>query len=510
MDHHDLTGYYTYRSFLNRPDPADDLNAILFGEGELFLFASPDGSVQGTLAFPPAPLAAEKDFMDVTGRVTGWSPLAVELEGVGRPETGTADFDYRYQGVMAPTFGEALNQRAALVGTVLRAKPHGSAQAGFTASFVAVKRDYLRPRTIPGVALIPEAVTMLASRRHRLQHAVWHTVRQQFHALKGDTAAVDKIKGHGWWPERPPFTENRALDLDNGAGEDFLFMHRRMIVMLREAYAGAGRTAPVAWAGLPAAAAPQTAFKQVMVEGRRTFVFAPELSGFMVPPPNRDDETGGDRMLKSPHFLNGVMRPVSSIFRSPRVLQTLSLGALGNMLEFTIHGWMHVRWTDEITDPATGETVGRQSLFDIDPKWDDPANDDLGDFYSSHVHPTFWRLHGWIDDRINDWARANAGRVRTATLDGVPWFVADGNLVKVEQPFTWPAGGQAAGGRGGPSQHEDHDLQAMEEVVGIMRDVLTPPVPSGAQAAPGRPVPARVAFRETVLGVTVPDIHDGG
>jgi hypothetical protein len=84
MDHHDLTGYYTYRSLFNRQEPADDFNEIRFGEGELFLYVAPDGNIMGTLAFPADPLAGAKDFMDVTGRVTGWSPPTVELEGVGR------------------------------------------------------------------------------------------------------------------------------------------------------------------------------------------------------------------------------------------------------------------------------------------------------------------------------------------------------------------------------------------------------------------------------------------
>src|SRR3712207_9485858 len=91
-------------------------------------------------------------------------------------------------------------------------------------------------------------------------------------------------------------------------------------------------------------------------------------------------------------------------------------------------------------------TLFRSSLFDIDPRWDDHSNDDLGDFYSSHVHPTFWRLHGWIDDRINDWAAANTGRIVAKTLDGVPWFAADGELVLAEEPFTWPAAHHAHDG----------------------------------------------------------------
>jgi hypothetical protein len=50
----------------------------------------------------------------------------------------------------------------------------------------------------------------------------------------------------------------------------------------------------------------------------------------------------------------------------------------------------------------------------------------------------------------------------------------------------------------------------MEEVVSIMKNVLEPPVPAIA-ATPGvetraRPKSAKLAFRETLLGVSVPDL----
>ena len=131
------------------------------------MWVAPDGAVQGTLGFPADPFATDKDFMDITGRVTSWSPPALELEGIGRPETGTEKLDYKYQVSVAPTYPDADRQRPALVGTVLRAKPHGDATAGFTASLVAVKRDFLRPKDIAGVALIPDAINMFASRHHR-------------------------------------------------------------------------------------------------------------------------------------------------------------------------------------------------------------------------------------------------------------------------------------------------------------------------------------------------------
>lgn len=498
MEHQELTGYYTYRSFVNRQQPADDFNTIRFGEGELFLWVAPDGAVQGTLAFPADPLATEKAFIDITGRVTSWSPPALEFEGLGRPETPTDAFHYRYQATLAPTFSDADGQRPALVGTVMRVQPHDSAPAGFTASLIAVKRDFLRPKDIPGVALVPEAVAMLAARRHRLQHAVWHTVRTQWHALKGDENAVAEIQERGWWPERPPFRETRTLDLENGAGEDFLYMHRKMILMLKDAYVQSGIPAPGGWPALPAAPLPQTTYSETTRPEGKTFVFAPERSGFMVPPPARDDDV--DRMMKSPAFLSGVMRPLSGLFQSPRFLSAMTLGALGSLVEFTIHGWMHVRWTHTLYDAATGAPIGRASLFDIDEKWDDPANDDLADFYSSHVHPTFWRLHGWIDDRINDWASVNAERITTATVDDVPWFAADGDLVQVEEPFYWPASHDDH-----RSHHDDADVRVMEELMDIMRQVLEAPSPAVAEATRAPLLPARLAFRDALLGVGLPE-----
>jgi hypothetical protein len=489
MDHHDLTGYYTYRSFHNRPEPVDDFNVIRFAEGEWFLFVAPDGTISGTLAFPADPFEDEKDFLDVTGRVTSWSPASLELTGVGRQGTATEAFHYTYQGSLAPSFLAADRQRSALIGTVLRAKPHGSAPAGFTASFVAVKRDFLPPKQIEGAALIPEAISMFASRSHRLQHAVWHTVRMRWHVLNGDPDAVAAIDERGWWPKRPPFLDTGALNLENAAGEDFLFMHRKMILMLKDVYAAAGQAAPAGWTELPASNVAQMVYKAATPAGTTGGVFDPEASGFMVPPPRRDDEI--DRMMKSPAFLSGVMRPMQRLFKSQRFLSALPLGQLGTLMEFTIHGWMHNRWMHTEYDPESGQPIER-SLYDIDPRWDDPANDHLGDFYSSHVHTTFWRLHGWIDDRITDWATVNAPRIQAATIDGVPWFAADGHLVQVSDPFTWPSHGHHTGG------HDE--VRVLEEVMGIMQGAD----PDFRIAAPQ---PAVLAFRDVLLGIDLPDLE---
>ena len=66
MDVRQLTGYYTYRSFLNNPMPVDDFNQIKFAEAESFLNVHTDGPITGTLSFPAQYAQAEKQFMDIT------------------------------------------------------------------------------------------------------------------------------------------------------------------------------------------------------------------------------------------------------------------------------------------------------------------------------------------------------------------------------------------------------------------------------------------------------------
>jgi hypothetical protein len=85
----------------------------------------------------------------------------------------------------------------------------------------------------------------------------------------------------------------------------------------------------------------------------------------------------------------------------------------------------------------------------------------------------------------------------------------DGERVLVEDPFTWP--GQDAPGQHGQHGHDaphgdTADITRMEEVMEIMRDaLLVPSAAAGAVAAATVGRPARLAFRELLLGVTLPD-----
>lgn len=447
MEAQELTGYYTLRSFLNDPSPVDDFNKVKFVEAEIFLIVQADGTVIGTFSIPPNHAALEKKFMNIDGNVKNLSsPLALEFTAKGRPNTATADLLHEYSCSVTRTWEKGIGQRLCLTGTVLSLSENGSkgkyAKPGATASFVAVKRDFIEPKDIPGVAIIPSALSMLASRSHRLKHAVWHTIRGIWNEPWIDEGSKTKIRQLGWGLDRPPFTREGALDLSNGAGEDFLFMHRKMISMVRHEYTSQKVPYIESWKTLPRPNAQQFSYSEQQDPAdpsRKIYRLNIMDSGYMVPPAQPTD-LDSLKFLKSPDYFRLVMGQLEGQFTRQRHLSGLSLGALGNLLEFTIHNQMHMRWSGISRDPKSSEPATRGD-FDFDEKWDDPKYDYLGDVYSSHVNPVFWRLHGWVDDRIEDWFNAHEaskqGEIERYEYQGIGWF-KPGKWVQVSKPFYWP------------------------------------------------------------------------
>ena len=145
MSGEELTGTFTYRSFLDRPEPVDDFERLRFAQLELRLAVDAEGKITGDLVFPTSPGAVPL-AMEITGHVSeGSSPTHFSYAGKGRPDTPIADFHYEYDGVVLHHWEAGIGQRLTLAGTVCRASDHGSgetlARAGQTASFLAVKRD---------------------------------------------------------------------------------------------------------------------------------------------------------------------------------------------------------------------------------------------------------------------------------------------------------------------------------------------------------------------------------
>jgi hypothetical protein len=156
-----LPGKWTYRSYLNRadvivgddPEPAVRNLAAIFGQGSTANNAAKALGLifgEGVMTFdPPAGNAVSGNFdmgggyvLDLKGtmQTLGSGDMTVELFGTGRAGTPTADWEYDYRAFMTPKWPNGVNQIAALVGTVIRAKPHDGAPAGFVASFIAIKQ----------------------------------------------------------------------------------------------------------------------------------------------------------------------------------------------------------------------------------------------------------------------------------------------------------------------------------------------------------------------------------
>jgi hypothetical protein len=330
---------------------------------------------------------------------------------------------------------------------------------------------------------------MLASKSHRLTHAVWHTIRsyQMWWKILKDIDK-EKISDLGWGLDRPPFTVDRALDLTNGAGEDFLFMHRKMIAMVKDKYASEGVPYIKSWKVLPLPTVHQFFYSEEedpQNSGKKIYRFNPSESGYMIPPAyfistgtqneKQDlDSLQSLKFMKSPNYFTAIMRNLERQFTNTRYLSSLSLGALGNLLEFVIHNPMHMRWSSAPIDPTTGKQpihsetgkpTGRAD-YDFDERWDNPKYDYLGDFYSSHVNPVFWRLHGWVDDRIEDWFNAHEaahpGEIERYEYKGISWF-KPGKWVQVSNPFYWPEGHNHS-----HHHHQDDDKNSIENMLKVM------------------------------------------
>ncbi|WP_328224620.1 hypothetical protein OG272_45755 [Streptomyces sp. NBC_00104] len=252
-------------------------------------------------------------------------------------------------------------------------------------------------------------IDSMADRAMRLHHMLWHTARDNWMVLTPEQQEV--FHHHGWEPPRPsltapdPVTGKRDIEFNNGSGEDFLFMHRQMIAAVNEILAELGD--------------PQ----YPRVEGWPT-VPSPEDTAYPVPPPfDIPGDTGtaeAIRSAKTQEKFNQI-RAWEAEFTDPAKLRQMTLGRLGARIEFGIHNTMHLRWSAQMPEYRPGGDE-----FSIDPRWDDASYNWLADTYSAHVNPIFWKLHGWVDARIDDWMAAKE-------LTGpVPW--------SFDPPWSGPVG----------------------------------------------------------------------
>lgn len=227
-----------------------------------------------------------------------------------------------------------------------------------------------------------EVINKMAQHRTRFHRYLWHRLRNSWLSLtEGERNAV-RAAAPEWEPPRPALDALRSPLRNNGSGEDFLFMHRQMLecvnVMLSLLGEAIGGDRVRGWHRLP----------------------PPGDTEYPVP----EFPDSGLEEFKSPEYYESFLAPLERRFTDADYLRGVTLGQLGSDIEFTVHVGAHVRW-------AAPSAVGYRPTYSgeggIEAPWDEPAYDYLGDTYSSHVNPVFWKLHGWINNRVEDWRRAH-------------------------------------------------------------------------------------------------------
>lgn len=132
-----LLGDWTYRSFNNDPDESATFDSLEFGAGTIRVEASEMNEFRGLIFGPGWSL-------DLKGSSNWGNPFEVRFQGTGT--VGGAPWVYDYVGYVIRPWPNGVNQRMAMVGSIVRTIPHpdgarGTAPAGVVASWIAVKQD---------------------------------------------------------------------------------------------------------------------------------------------------------------------------------------------------------------------------------------------------------------------------------------------------------------------------------------------------------------------------------
>ncbi|MFT0869499.1 hypothetical protein [Pseudomonas sp. CAM1A] len=127
-------GAWTYRSFLRNPDVDTEFNDLRFGLGTLVLHEPVRGEVSGHLGGPGWQL-------ELKGWATHGNPGQLRFQGIG--EIDGEPWVYDYLGYFSPAWPNGVDERPAIVGTIVRtvAHSHGQSPAGVVASWIAVKQE---------------------------------------------------------------------------------------------------------------------------------------------------------------------------------------------------------------------------------------------------------------------------------------------------------------------------------------------------------------------------------
>jgi len=228
-----------------------------------------------------------------------------------------------------------------------------------------------------------------------MHHFLWHNVRALWNNLDSKTQSA--IKNLGWAPPNPSvsYTNGTSKTIsNNSAGEDFLYMHRQMIADVNKILRDNNQNKLVSWKKLPA-------------PGDKDFPVPAEYKIV-----NQSGTESTIKKWKASDFYWSNIKPLEDDLNNVTKLRNMTLGQLGTKIEFGVHSYLHLRFS---SSNSYGYRMKTTAIFpEIDKKWDDPKYNWLVDVYSSHLNPSFWKLHGWVDGRIGVWMKAN-------NLNSIKW-----------------------------------------------------------------------------------------
>jgi len=133
-----FVGSWSYRSWLNDTNLSTDPDKLLFGSGTIVIAEAPMAILKGTIGGEGWELALQ-------GSRSYGNPMTVRFQGKGL--VSGAEWIYNYVGYLVPAWQNGVQQKTAMVGSIVRAIPHPTgpdgasvAPAGVVASWYAVKQ----------------------------------------------------------------------------------------------------------------------------------------------------------------------------------------------------------------------------------------------------------------------------------------------------------------------------------------------------------------------------------
>lgn len=128
-----FVGTWTYRSFVSDPNLDAPFDSLEFGRANLVIREPAGGIVGGTIG-------GTGWSLNLNGMMTPGNPETIRFTGSG--PIGNENWVYDYLGFLVPAWPDGIDQRPAIVGTIIRTVPHsnGQAPAGFVGQWIAVRQ----------------------------------------------------------------------------------------------------------------------------------------------------------------------------------------------------------------------------------------------------------------------------------------------------------------------------------------------------------------------------------